>query len=368
MSGDDPYASFLESYTAQQEPASAKTADADDVRPGEWRGVWTWIEVVDGEVLPGSLEILGRGREIAEELGTRNCAVAFGRASAAQAAALGEYGADRVYLFDTPSSRVFQFEPVQAALEHLVRDRRPEVFLFPATIQGRNLAAWLSAKLGTGIVPNCRALSLDPTQRVVIGQQTSFEEHLISDIACPTERPQILTVTPGSYRRPMRDPTRQAKVIEAEPPAGGPKPRVRIVSSEPDRPKDVRRYDAVVGAGLGVASKEAFDLSRALADEIGAYAGATRGAIACGWAEPDRLISDTRMRLRPRLYLAAGVVGEYDHLKAIEDAELVIALTHDPNLPMVENADLVGVGDPGDLLKRLVGHLRHAKKERVLLG
>jgi electron transfer flavoprotein alpha subunit len=180
----------------------------DPLAPGEWRTVWTWIEIHDGEVLPACLELLGRGREIADELGTRNCAVVFGQGIAQAAAQLGEYGADRVYVIDAPEYKAFQLDAAREALSGLIRERRPEILLFPATIQGRNLGAQVATEMGTGIVPNCNALSLDATERLVIGHQTSFEEHLVSEITVPTERPQIFTVTPGSYRRPGRDRSR----------------------------------------------------------------------------------------------------------------------------------------------------------------
>ena len=355
---------FLDAYLSQQAEAT-EVQVADEARPGEWRTVWTWIERVDGEVLPACLELLGRGREIAGELGTRNCAVVFGQGVEAWAATLGEHGADRVYVIDAPEYEEFQLDAAREALAGLVRERRPEILLFPATIQGRNLGAQVATALGTGIVPNCNALSLDANERLVIGHQTSFEERLLSDVAVPLQRPQIFTVTPGSYRRPGRESGRQAQVVAVAATVPLRPIQTKTIERAPDRPKSLSQFDAVVAAGLGVASRDGFQLASELAAELDAYAGATRGAVACGWAGADRLISVTRHRLRPRLYVACGVVGEYDHLKAIENADLVLALTDDARAPIVESADLVGIGEPSELLRRLPDHLRRAKGERV---
>jgi electron transfer flavoprotein alpha subunit len=366
VSEEDPLGGFLDAYLSQQQ-AAAPAESLEEARPGEWRSVWTWIERVDGEVLPGCLELLGRGREIADEMGTRNCAVVFGEGVEAAAGKLGEYGVDRVFVLDAPEYADFQLDAAREALAGLVRERRPEILLFPATIQGRNLGAQVATALGTGIVPNCNALSLDATERLVVGHQTSFEERLLSDVAVPLERPQIFTVTPGSYRRPGREAGRTAQVVPVAATVPLRPIQTHTLAPEADRPRSLVQYDAVVAAGLGVASREGFQLAQDLAAELDAYAGATRGAVACGWAGPDRLISVTRHRLRPRLYVACGVVGEYDHLKAIEGADLVLALTDDVRAPIVESADLVGLGDPAELLRRLIEHLRKAKQERVHL-
>lgn len=363
MTQDDPLDGFLGAYLDQQE-AEGEAASTEELRPGEWRNLWTWVEVSEGEVLPASLELLGRARELADELGTRNCAVVYGHRLGTLPQRLGAFGADRVYVLDHQSFADYEHEMARSALVEHVKEHRPEVILFPATIQGRNLAAQLGAALDTGVVPNCNALSLDATERLVVGQQTRYLERMLVDIVVPIDRPQLFTVTPGSFRKPAVQEGRTAHVVELGL-ESTPSPRVRVTKPASSRERGVEHYDAVVAGGLGVASKEGFDLVHQLGRALGAYVGATRGAVACGWAEADQLLSVTRHRLRPRLYLACGVVGEYDHTKAIEDAEFVVSLTHNAELPMSEQADLVAVGDPARVLAKTLEHLTKAKNDRV---
>lgn len=362
----DATTSPWDAYVAQQEAAPTSGEGAEELRPGEWRSLWTWIELAEGEVLPASLENLGRGREIAQELGTRNCAVLFGHGVLAQAARLGEHGADRVYVIDAPPFAEFDLDRCRDALVQLVRARQPEVLLLPATIQGRNLGAQVSTALGVGIVPNCNGLTLEPEDRLIVGHQTSFDERLLSRVVCGPERPQVFTITPGSFRRPTKEAARAATVLREEaPPLRA--ARVRVGAPEAERPKRPAQYDAVVAAGFELSTKEGFAMARELAAELRAHFGGTRGAVALGHVQPSELITVSREPLRPRLYVACGVVGEYDHLRAVEKAELVVALTPDANAPVADAADLVAVGEPAEVLRRIVAHLRAAKTERVRL-
>lgn len=362
-----PLPGYLESFLSQQGETPAAPSGAEEARPGEWRNLWVWIEHKEGEVLPVSLEAMGRARELADELGTRACAVLFGRGLQDAAARLGERGADRTYLLDAPGFERFALRMAREALVQLVQDRRPEAFFFPATVQGRNLGAQLAAALGTGIIPNCAGFSVDPTERLIVGHQTSYEERLLSDIVCPVQRPQIFTLSPGKIRRPAPEAGRRAQVVPVALSEAPTPSKVQVLERLAPPFQPLERYDAIVAAGLGVASHEGFELVRQLAAELEAYPGATRGAVACGWADPERLITATRHSLRPRLYVAAGVVGEYDHLRAIENADYVVALTADAGAPIAENADLVGVGEPSAILKHLVDAVRKAKKERFTL-
>lgn len=366
MTDGDPYASFLEAYTKEAAPKEEAAPDAP--RPGEHRNIWVWIEHVDREVYPASLEILGKGRELADQLGARCAALLFGDQVRGAAERLGEHGADRVFLADGPALREFRLEVYRDLLVGLVKEHRPEALIFPATVMGRNFAAQVAAALRTALVPNCIQLEVDASERRLRAFQTSFEDRLLTEVVIPEDRPQIVTITPGSFRRPPLDQGRVPAITDVPVPATLPRPRVRVGKREAPMERSLERADVVVVGGLGLASRDGFRLTEELSLVLGGHVGATRAAVACGWCDPRLLITSSKHELRPRLYIACGVIGEYDHLKALEDSRQIVAITPDPTAPVAEQADLVGIGDPPAILNAMLEALRAARKARFLVG
>ncbi|MBI2078843.1 MAG: electron transfer flavoprotein subunit alpha/FixB family protein [Euryarchaeota archaeon] len=366
MTDGDPYASFLETYTREAAPQGPSPPDAP--RPGEHRNLWVWIEHVDGEVYPASLENLGKARELADQLGARCAAVLFGHEVRKAAEGLGEFGADRVYVADAASLRDFGLGAYRDLLVGLAREQRPESLIFPATVMGRNLAAQVAAALGAGVVPNCVELAVDASERRLRHFQTSFEDRLLSEVVIPEQRPQVATVTPGSFRRPRAEKGRTASITDVPVPETLPPSKVRVGKREAPKERTLERADVVVVGGLGLASREGFRLTEELSSLLGGHVGATRAAVACGWCDPRLLITSSKHELRPRLYIACGVIGEYDHLKALEDSRQIVAITPDPTAPVAEQADLVGLGEPTAILHAMLESLRAARKDRFLLA
>ncbi|HLE47442.1 MAG TPA: FAD-binding protein, partial [Candidatus Thermoplasmatota archaeon] len=173
---------------------------------------------------------------------------------------------------------------------------------------------------------------------------------------------------PGSFRRPRPEKGRLASIAQVPVPTGLPAPRVRVGKREGPTERPLERADVIVVGGLGLASRESFRLAEELSLLLGGHVGATRAAVACGWCDPRLLITSSKHELRPRLYVACGVIGEYDHLKALEDSRQVIAITPDPTAPVAEQSDLVGLGDPTTILHAMLESLRSARKDRFLVA
>ena len=365
MSDDaDPYSAFLQNY--EQEAAPREPTRPDAAPPGEHRNIWVWIEHVDREVYPASIENLGKARELADQLGARCHAVLFGHKLKSIAEKLGEFGADAVFLADDSKLSEFHLQIYRGLFVRLVNEYRPEAILFPATVMGRNLGAQVAAALDTGIVPNCSKLDVDASERRLRHFQPSFEERLLSEIVIPKALPQISTITPGSFRKPLVEKGRQARIIEVKV-TDLPAPRTQIGKREAPVEASLEKSEVVVVGGLALGSRESFRLTEELSALLGGHVGGTRAAVACGWCDPRILITSTIHRLKPRLYVACGVIGEYDHLKAVEGARQIVAITPDPEAPIAEHADLIGVGDPTEILKAMLENLKATRKERFLI-
>jgi electron transfer flavoprotein alpha subunit len=367
MTDENPYEAFIESYTKDSTPTE-DYGGTDEARAGEWRNVWVWVGRIRDEVFPASLELLGKAREIADQLGARVGAVVFGHElEKSVPKILARYGADVVYTADAPRFAHFQIDTVREALVYLVEAKRPEILLFAATVQGRNLAAQVAARLRTGIVPNCVQLTVDTTDRLLIHTQTSYENRLVADLVTREARPQIATVTPGAFRQPTPDDSRPARHqdVTEDVPVAEPRTRVKEEAPEPERP--LERYDVVLAGGLGLGSADAWNDLKRLGELTEAAVVGTRAAIACGWCPPEKLLSREIQRIHPRLYVAFGVVGEYDHLKAVEQADLIIAVTDDANAPICEMADFIALGDTPAILADTLKRISEGQVERVVL-
>lgn len=368
MTDEDPYSAFLESYTKEGEPEAAHERDVPEAPPGEWRNVWVWIGRARDEIFPTALELVGKAREMADQLGARVAAVVMGHnVSEEVTPILARYGADVVYTADASRFEDFHIDVVREALVTLVQEKRPEILLFAATIQGRNLAAQVAARLGTGIVPNCEELTIDTGDRLVRQTQHSFENRLVSVVVTKEARPQIATVTPGAFRQPTPDESRRARHVDISGDVPTTSPRTEFLEESPPAERPLERRDAVLAGGLGLGSKEAFERLEALGDRLNAAVVATRAAVACGWAPKEKLLTRQRQRIRPNLYVAFGVVGEYDHLKAIEGADVIVAVTEDPAAPVCAMADFVAVGPPDAILQDVLKRIEKAQSERVRL-
>lgn len=368
MTDQDPYSAFLETYTREAEPVASDEREVPEARPGEWRNVWVWIGRARNEIFPAALELLGKARELADQLGARVGAVVMGNGLAdGLSGTLAPYGADIVYTADARRFEEFHIDVVREALVSLVQERRPEILLFAATIQGRNLAAQVAARLGTGIVPNCEDLAVDTDNRLLRQTQHSYENRLVNVIVTKESRPQIATVTPGAFRQPTPDETRRVRHVDITDDVPNVDPRTTFEGESPPLERPLERRDAVLAGGLGLGSKEAFQRLEELGKLLDAAVVATRAAVACGWAPKEKLLTRQRQRIRPNLYVAFGVVGEYDHLKAVEDADTVVAVTDDPNAPVCEMADFVAVGPPAEILERTIARVRQAQDEQVRL-
>ncbi len=365
----DPYSAFLETYTREAQPDESDVGrDVAEAPPGEWRNVWVWIGRARDEIFPAALELVGKAREMADQLGARVGALVMGHDLSEEITPiLARYGADVVYTADASRFHEFQIDVVREALVTLVQEKRPEILLFAATIQGRNLAAQVAARLKTGIVPNCEDLTIDTSDRLLRQKQPSFENRLVRVAVTRESRPQIATVIPGAFRQPTPDETRRARHVDVTDDVPTTDPRTEFLeeSAAVDRP--LERRDAVLAGGLGLGSKEAFERLEALGEKLDAAVVATRAAVACGWAPKEKLLTRQRKRIRPSLYVAFGVVGEYDHLKAVEGAEVVVAVTDDPNAPVCEMADFIAVGPPDEILEDVIKRIEAAQAARIRL-
>jgi len=311
-------------------------------------GIWVFAEYDEGEISDVSLELLSEGRRFADKLGEELCAVLVAHSVLPLSDRLGDYGADRVYLVDSPlldSSVELQVQ----SLSGLIRQRKPRILLCGDTSFGRDAAARLAAALKTGLASNCTAL--DITQDGLLLQtKPVYGDKASVTLICPTARPQIATVVPGVLEMKRSKTAKRAEVIRVEPQLDSGVPCARVIRFEKGDPKTMSLDEApiIVSGGRGVGSRENFQLLERLAEVLGGVVAGSRMAVDGGYVPPTKQVGQTGKTVTPKLYIACGISGSTYHTMGMKDSKVIVVVNRDRNAPMFKLADL---GIMGDLLE-----------------
>jgi electron transfer flavoprotein alpha subunit len=321
-------------------------------QPGQSYDCWTVVELVEGRPRRASLELLGKGRELAGKLGGRNCAVVLGKEGATDAA---RHGAEHVAIL--PLDEEYHTDTYAAALRAFVEREQPHALLIPSTSMGRDYGPRVAGELELGMTGDCVDLAIDKAGRL-IQYKPAYGGNIVSVIMGATT-PQLATVRPGTFA-PVepRDGT-DAEIVELAL-DGLPEPRTRLVARE-HRP-DTAGYELdsaeiCLCVGKGIGGPDGIREAEALAARLGAVVGASRDVTDAGWVPKNRQIGLTGRAIAPRLYLAVGVRGAFEHLAGSRKAGVIAALNVNERAPIFEHADVGLVGDWRETLPPLVDTL-----------
>jgi len=324
--------------------------------------VWVLAEQRGGLLQEVSLELVSEGRKLADKVGEQLGAVVVGSEVGELAQPLVHLGADKVWLLDSPSLAAYRPEFYTDALEHLILANQPAIILAGDTSIGQDLAPRLSARLKTGLVTECTALSVDEDGLVTV-TKPSYGGKASSIVVCPEARPQMVTVKPGLMATGTPDTTRTAEVVKVTPQFSS-EPKTEVVGFIKADPKTVSLTEAeiIVAGGSGTGSAENWRLIEELADALRASLAAARMPVGAGWVNSDRQVGQTGKTVSPRLYVACGISGAVQHTMGMKDSKLIIAINTDRNAPIFKLADVAVVGDLLDVIPAMVQQLRELRK------
>ncbi|MBI5239001.1 MAG: hypothetical protein HY926_00870 [Elusimicrobia bacterium] len=324
--------------------------------------IWVFVSHEDGRPDPVGLELLGKGRALAESAGMVLEAVVLGSAAGKAARALLDHGPSTVYVLDDP--RLDQGgAPTQAyALSELARRRKPEVLLLGAGRADSSRAARVAARLGTGLSAHCVDLKFDGSS--LIQTVPGFGGNIMANIVCPDQRPQMATVAAGVFSaRPGRTPGAKAVREKVFLPRGLRGVRTLAVRAEAEGsgPAALKSAAVVVAGGHGVGSRKDWALLEDLSRALDGAVGATRPPVDEGWAKPRQMIGASGVSIKPRLYIGAGISGMMHHTVGILGAKTIVAVNRDPKAPIFQSADYGIVGDLREVLTALLQRLKTGK-------
>ena len=334
---------------------------ASKIDINEYRGVWVFVEQTEGETARVSLELLGKGRELAEKLGVVLTAFLLGESVQDTAKELIFFGADEVIVADHPLLRDYRTELYTDIISEQVMAQKPEVLIVGASPIGRDLAPRLSFRLDAGCTADCTGLDIDEENRLFVSTRPAFGGNVMATIICPEHRPQMSTVRPGVMALPEKDDSREGQIIDLELQLDEDACKVKILESVKGASEGVDIQDAerIVAVGMGAGDKETFDMIKELAELLDGEVGATRFAVEAGWVSHDRQIGQTGKTVRPELYVGCGISGAIQHTAGMSASKTIIAINKDPNAEVFKIADYGIVGDVRKVVPAIISELKN---------
>jgi len=326
----------------------------------DFKGVWVFAEQREGLLQKVTLELLGKGRDLADTLGVELTAVLIGSKVDELAKELVSYGADKVIYADNPLLERFTTDGYTKVICDLANARKPEIILVGATYLGRDLGPRVSARLSTGLTADCTSLNIDDETNNLLMTRPAFGGNLMATIVCGDHRPQMSTVRPGVFEKLKKDEKRLGKIEKI--PFDIKNEDVRTTIEEVVKAckdcMDIGEAKIIVSGGRGLGSSEGFKVLGELAELLGGTIAGSRAAIEKGWIDKSYQVGQTGKTVRPEVYIACGISGAIQHLAGMQDSNYIIAINKDESAPIMKAADLALVGDYSKILPEMIAKIK----------
>jgi electron transfer flavoprotein alpha subunit len=329
----------------------------------EWSGIMIFAEFRQGKVVPVSFELLGIGRELADQQNVALCAVLLGSGLGDAARDLVSYGADIVYQVDDPSLEYFTDEIYGNILEDVVREQKPEVVLAGATAIGRSFIPLVATSLATGLTADCTQLAIRPEDGVLLQTRPAFGGNIMATIECPYTRPQMATVRPRVMKALQQDPVRKGEIIHYQPLPERLQSKVKVLNNvlEEQDQVNITEGEIIVAGGRGLDNEKGFELIKQLADAVGGAVGASRAAVDSEWIAYHHQVGQTGKTVNPKLYIACGISGAIQHVVGMQSSEAIVAINKDSDAPIFDVATYGIVGDLFEVVPKLIEKIKERR-------
>lgn len=297
----------------------------EEKKAEEHKGVWIFAEQSRGKIASVAYELLGIGRKLANQRGSKLSAVLFGPSDEVEE--LIRWGADIVYHVNSEDYAFLDDELYAKTLIKLIEEHKPEILLAGATAIGRSFIPRVAARLRVGLTADCTGLEIDKETGNLLQIRPAFGGNIMATIVSPTSRPQIATVRPRVMKRGEYDKNRTGEIIIVPPLK--PQGRVKILERVEDTSFcKVNLQDAkvIVSGGRGLGSPEGFKMLWELANLLGGTVGASRAAVDEGWIPYAHQVGQTGKTVCPKLYIACGISGAVQHLVGMQSSDIIVAV------------------------------------------
>jgi electron transfer flavoprotein alpha subunit len=320
--------------------------------------VWIFAEHQDGTIRKTTLELLGKGRELAGKLGSELVALLFCSGIDGLAQELAAY-ADKVYYWDDPLLEQYNSDIYLLAITGLAEKEKPQILLAGATFLARDLFPRVAGRLKTGIAMDCLNLEVGD-DGLLVARRPLFGGKALADLVCREGRPQIALTRPNTFSLPDKRGDNAGEVLPVNLTVDPAQVRLEVleVMRAPQERLDLTEAEIIVTGGRGMKEAANFRLLEDLADVLDATVGATRGVVDSGWRPHDDQVGKSGKTVSPKLYFAVGLSGAIHHVMGMDTAKVVVAVNKDPQAPIFHYADYGILGDLFEVLPLLTEALK----------
>ena len=344
--------------------------------------VFVYCEIEGKTVKDVSLELLTKGRKLANTLGVQLECVCAGSGLDGIENQVMKYGVDRVHVFDAPGLFPYTSNPHTAILVNLFKEEDPQICLMGADVVGRDLGPRVSSALFSGLTADCTELEIgdfdmnvgfDANMKPISKHyenklyqiRPAFGGNIVATIVNPEHRPQMATVREGVMKKEVLDENYKGEVIRHDVAKYVPETEyvVRVLDRHVEKAKhNLKGASIIVSGGYGMGSRENFDMLFDLAKEIHAEVGASRAAVDAGFVDHDRQIGQTGVTVRPKVYIACGISGQIQHIAGMQESGIIISINNDPNAPINTIADYVINGTVEEVIPKMIKYYKKNSK------
>jgi electron transfer flavoprotein alpha subunit len=324
--------------------------------------VWVYIEQRDGRPADVSLELLSKGRKLADAMTGRLLAVVIGENVKETAAETFRYGTDEAYVVEHPSLNHYSTLSYSRILNDLVKARTPRVVLFGATITGRDLAPRVASHSRSGLTADCTDLNIANVsylgkeyQNLLLQIRPAFGGNIIATIITPDTPTQMATVREGVMElHPVPHP-HDVKITEIAYQPNSIDDLVTVIEQHRVENKvNLKSAPVIVAGGYGLGTRENFTWIHKLAHTLGGEVAGSRAAVDAGFIPHERQVGQTGVTVRPKLYFAIGISGAIQHRAGMQEAKKIIAINTDPEAPIFDISHYGIVGDAMDVIPKFI--------------
>lgn len=337
--------------------------------------VFVYCEIEGTKVAEVSLELLTKGRKLANQLGVSLEAICAGHNIKGNVESqILPFGVDKLHLFDAEGLFPYTSKPHTSILVNLFKQEKPQICLMGATVIGRDLGPRVSSALTSGLTADCTALEIGPHDDKKAGVhydnllyqiRPAFGGNIVATIVNPEHRPQMATVRSGVMKMEVLDPNYKGEVIVHDVAKFVPETDyvVKVIERHVEAAKNnLKGAPIIVAGGYGVGSREGFGLLYDLAKELHAEVGASRAAVDAGFCDHDMQIGQTGVTVRPKVYIACGISGAIQHIAGMKESGIIISVNSDPNAPINAIADYVITGTVEEVLPKMIKYYKANSK------